>query len=237
MKGMWLWGALLLAGCASSTPAPMSPDVAVVTSQLPAPASAASAAADTPADEVAPQDVLDVAVFQVPDLTRTVRVNLAGEISLPLVGSIAAGGKTVREVELEIAERLRQKYMRNPNVTVFIKEKHKADVVAQRLTVEGAVKQPGVFEIKEPVTLLQAIALARGVEETANLKGVIVFRNVDNQRMAARFDLGAIRKGQAADPDIYPNDIVVVDDAGTRGRDVLRAIVSSLPILSVFRPF
>ncbi|MBW3559985.1 MAG: polysaccharide biosynthesis/export family protein, partial [Proteobacteria bacterium] len=169
MKGMWLWGALLLAGCASSTPAPMSPDVAVVTSQLPAPASAAPAAADTPADQVAPQDVLDVAVFQVPDLTRTVRVNLAGEISLPLVGSIAAGGKTVREVELEIAERLRQKYMRNPNVTVFIKEKHKAVVVAQRLTVDGAVKQPGVFEITEPVTLLQAIALARGGAESANL--------------------------------------------------------------------
>jgi polysaccharide export outer membrane protein len=226
---------LLLAACASTTPPP-EPTAAVGTSQLPIPVQALQeAAAAQPVDRLAPSDVIDITVFQVPDLTRTVRVNLAGEISLPLIGAMPAAGKTVEEVETEIARRLGEKYMRSPNVTVFIKEKH--DVPVKRLTVEGAVKQPGVYDIKGTTTLLQAIALARGVEETANLKGVVVFRTVNKQRMAARFDLSAIRKGMAPDPELFPEDIVVVDQTDGQGRAIMRAILQSLPIISVFRPF
>ena len=231
-----LAGLLLVAACASSEPIEVGGAGAVATTQLPAP-EIRTAETATPEDEdrVAPLDVLDITVFQAPDLTRTVRVNLDGEISLPLIGAIPAGGKTVDQVEAAIAERLRQTYMRNPNVTVFIKEKR--NVAVKQLTVEGAVKQPGVYDIKGPTTLLQAIALARGVDESANLKGVVVFRKVNNQRMAARFDLTAIRRGQAPDPELFADDIVVVDQSDMRGRTLLRAIISSLPILSVFRPY
>ena len=229
-------GLLLVSACESSQPIEVGGAGAMATAQLPAPP-ARAADTSTPEDEdrVAPLDVLDITVFQAPDLTRTVRVNLAGEISLPLIGTINAGDKTVDQVEAEIASRLREKYMRSPNVTVFIKEKR--NVTVQQLTVEGAVKQPGVYDIKGPTTLLQAIALARGVDESANLKGVVVFRTINSQRMAARFDLVAIRRGQAPDPELFDDDIVVVDQMDTRGRTVLRAIISSLPILSVFRPF
>jgi len=227
---------LLLAGCASSPQAPHQAAAATVTAQLPIPdQSNEQPVLAQPVDRVAPLDVVDITVFQVPDLTRTVRVNLAGEISLPLIGSIAAAGRTEEEVEADIAKRLGEKYMRSPNVTVFIKEKH--DTPLRRVTVDGAVKQPGVYDIKGATSLMQAIALARGVQETANLKGVVVFRTVNKQRMAARFDLGAIRKGDAPDPELYPDDIVVVDESGLRGRALLRAILTSLPILSVFRPF
>ena len=231
-----LIGALLfLAACASS-PEALQPTAATPMLQLPAPEQTAEGSlASQPADRVAALDVVDIAVFQVPDLTRTVRVNLDGDSSLPLIGSVPAAGKTVDELEADIAARLGEKYMRSPNVTVFIKEKH--DVPLRRLTVEGAVRQPGVYDIKGPTTLLQAIALARGVQESANLKGVVVFRTINKQRMAARYDLGAVRKGLAPDPELYPDDIVVVDDSGIRGKTVLRTILSALPILSIFRPF
>jgi polysaccharide biosynthesis/export protein len=83
--------------------------------------------------------------------------------------------------------------------------------------------------------LMRAVALAQGTSEDANPSRVYVFRTISGQRMAAAFDLRAIRRAEAEDPPIYGNDIVVVD--GNRARSLFRDVIQTLPVLSLFRPF
>ena len=82
---------------------------------------------------------------------------------------------------------------------------------SQRVTVDGAVIKPGIFPITGKMSLLQAIALAEGLSKIADPTGVVVFRQVNGQRMAARFDLKQVRGGRTADPNLVAGDIVMVD--------------------------
>ena len=81
----------------------------------------------------------------------------------------------------------------------------------------------------------QAIAMAEGVSDLANLQGIVVFRTVDGQRMAAVFDLKQIRAGDAIDPQIYGDDIVVVDQSGAKTG--LRRVLETIPVFNLFRPY
>jgi polysaccharide export outer membrane protein len=179
---------------------------------------------------IAPMDKINVNVFQVESLSGEFQVDSAGVISFPLIGTVEAQGKTAPELGQAIAQRLGAKYLRNPNVQVSIKES-----VDQTVTVDGSVRQPGVYPVKGSITLMRAVALARGASEDANTNRVIVFRTIKGQRMAAAYDLAAIRRANADDPVIYGNDIVVVD--GSRARSVFGYVLASIPLLSVFRPF
>jgi polysaccharide export outer membrane protein len=179
---------------------------------------------------IAPMDKINVNVFQVESLSGEFQVDSAGVISFPLIGTVEAQGKTAPELGKAIAQRLGAKYLQNPNVQVSIKES-----VAQTVTVDGSVRQPGVYPVKGSITLMRAVALARGASEDANTNRVIVFRTIKGQRMAAAFDRAAIRRATADDPVIYGNDIVVVD--GSRARSVFGYVLASLPLLSFFRPF
>jgi polysaccharide biosynthesis/export protein len=89
--------------------------------------------------------------------------------------------------------------------------------------------------VQGSTTLMRAVALARGLSGDANPSRVVVFRTVNGQRMAAAFDLTRIRRAQAEDPAVYGNDVVVVD--GSRARALFRDVLSSIPILGIFRPF
>ena len=102
-------------------------------------------------------------------MNRDVRVNNAGQVSLPLIGGVMAGGKTIPELEKDIGAKLEKGYLQNPQVTVFIKE-----FTSQRVTLEGALKKPGIYPITGKTSLLQAIAMAEGVDELADLGGVVV---------------------------------------------------------------
>jgi polysaccharide export outer membrane protein len=179
---------------------------------------------------IAPLDKLGINVFQVDSLSGEFQVDAAGTITFPLIGSLEAQGKTAPEFGAMIAKRLGQRYLQSPNVQVSIKER--ADTT---ITVDGSVRQPGVYPLKGSMTLLRAIALARGTAEDANPSRVVVMRTVKGQRMAAAFDLKAIRRAEAEDPTIYGNDIVIVD--GSRARSIFRDVLTSLPLLSIFRPF
>ncbi len=160
---------------------------------------------------VSPQDVLEVSVYQVPSLNRTVQVDGSGRITLPLVGVVQAAGKTTHDLELLIAQRFGSRYLKDPQVAVFLK-----DAVGQRVTVDGAVREPGIFQTKGSMTLTQAIAQAKGLNEVGDPSGVLVFRVVDGQRVGARFDLAAIRAGRMPDPALEGGDTVVIDESGTR---------------------
>jgi polysaccharide export outer membrane protein len=113
---------------------------------------------------------------------------------------------------------------------VFVKE-----FTSQRVTLEGALKKPGIFPLSGKTTLLQAIAMAEGMTDLADQRGVVIFRTVDGKKMGAVFDVKAIRSGDVADPDVYGDDIVVVDQSGSK--TAVRRFIESMPILNMFRIF
>lgn len=183
--------------------------------------------------KIGPADVIDVRVFQVAELSGEHRVDLNGYINMPLIGPILAQGKTAEELGQHLADRLGAKYLRSPNVNVMMKSS-----VARTITVDGSVGSPGVYPIAGKTTLIKAIALAKGTGEGANPRRVIVLRDIAGQRTAAQFDLQQIRRAEALDPEIYGNDIVIVD--GNTSRSAYREILNALPLvglLNTFRPF
>ena len=120
--------------------------------------------------KIGPQDVLEVTVFKAPELSKTIQVSETGTINFPLIGEFSAAGKTAREVEQEMSKKLGAKYLQNPQISVFVK-----DHFSQRVTFEGAVKKPGIYPIAGGLSLLQAVALSGGFEDTAT-KTVLIFR-------------------------------------------------------------
>ena len=176
---------------------------------------------------ISPSDVLEVTVFGVADLTRTVQVSTNGAISLPLIRTVPAAGKTASELEFAIATKLEAKYLQSPQVSVFVKE-----YTSQRITVDGAVNKPGIFPTTGQLSLLQSIALAEGLNNVADPTGILIFRTVGNQRMAARFDLKKIRSGKSQDPMLVAGDIVMVDQSA--GRTTLRDIKDAVPLTGLF---
>jgi polysaccharide biosynthesis/export protein len=209
-----------IAAC-SPTTHDSSPTVAA-TAQSPTPTFASARSTQSAGVyRIATGDILDIAVFRQPDLSRTVDVDGSGQILLPLIGAMPAAGKTVRELEAEITRQLGAKYLQSPQVSVALK-----DAVGQRITVEGQVKGPGVRLARGQTTLLRILAESGGFTETADQTAVMVFRQTEEGRVVMRYDANAIRAGQAPDPVILGGDTVVVDDsagkvAWRQFRDVL----------------
>ena len=177
------------------------------------------------------QDLLEISVFGIDELSRTVRVNSNGQISLPLIGGVLAGGKTIPELEKAIGAKLEDGYLQDPQVTVFVKE-----FTSQRVTLEGALNKPGIYPLTGKTTLLQAIAMAQGIDEDmADLHGVILFRQVDGKRAGAVFDLAQVRAGLMPDPQVYGDDVIVVEQSGSKS--AFRRFIQSVPAIGLFRWF
>jgi len=228
MMKLNLFAVLMLMGLALPTAAVAADNEAAV------PAAAATAGFSNPLAltiddyHIGPSDLLEISVFQVPELSRTVRVNARGALSLPLIGQIQAGGLTGQQLEALIAQKLQETYLQNPQVSVFIKE-----FVSQRVTVSGSVNRAGVFPISGRTTLMQAIAMAGGLEKFANENDIKVFREVQHgTREVLNFDLEPIRKGEAEDPPLHTSDVVVV--ARSDGRYAWRNVAEFLRDISVF---
>ena len=176
-------------------------------------------------------DKLSVRVFQVPDLSfDQLVVDTSGDIQMPLIGAVRATGQTAGQLSTQIAERLSAQYLRNPQVTVTVTE-----AASQKITVDGAVTKPGVYEMRGSTSLLQAVAMAEGPSAVADLTQVAVFRTISGQRSVALFDLQAIRQGRAEDPAVLGDDVVVVDTSRTSA--AMRGIISAIPALAIFRPY
>ena len=174
-------------------------------------------------------DLIDVSVFGQPDLTRTVRVNARGLISLPLVGQVEALGLTSQQLELLIANRLSENYLQSPQVTIFIKE-----FTTLRFTVEGAVNKPGVYPIVGQMTLLRALAVAGGQGALSEMSEVMLFRVGPNaERVTFVYNAEKIRTGETVDPLILNDDLVVVKR--NRARTALKDSLFR-DILDAFNP-
>ena len=119
---------------------------------------------------IGPEDVLNINVFEAQELNREVRVSASGEISLPLLGSVRAAGLTPRELEFVLQELLHRTYMKDPHVSVFVRE-----MQSHPVSVMGAVRRPGVFQIRGSKTLLEVLSLAEGLADDAG-ETVIILR-------------------------------------------------------------
>lgn len=194
------------------------------------PADPVAEAVGRPEYRIGPSDLLAVTIFQVEDLGREVRVNNAGEVSLPLIGAVGAAGRTVDQLEGDIAARYQDKYLQDPQVTVFVKE-----FASQRVTVGGSVEKPGIYPITSSMTLLQALSLAGGFDDVASRSNVFVFRTSGGKRVFARFDVDAIQAGDLADPELTGEDVVVVDTSG--GRVTLQNLIKLAPFVAVWRAY
>ena len=176
-------------------------------------------------------DTLDIVVFQEADIsTRGVVVDAAGVISMPLIGRIQAAGNTSTQLADLLAAKLAERFYVNPQVTVTV-----ASSVAQRVTVQGDVKEPGIYPISGPTTLLDTIALAKGESEDASLREVIVIRYIDAKRIGAVFDLKRIRRGDDADPAIAARDTIIVGHS--TGKSAWHDILRAAPLLAGFGVF
>jgi polysaccharide biosynthesis/export protein len=160
---------------------------------------------------VGPTDILEISVFKVPELSKSVQVADTGTINLPLLGDVQASGKTASEIEKDLTRQLGAKYLKSPQVTVYVKEHN-----SQRVTIEGSVKRPGVYPIRGTLSLIQLIATAEGVDRDYYSKDVTIFRTVDGNRVSQVYDIDAIREGKAQDPQLRQGDIVVVDTSAAK---------------------
>jgi polysaccharide biosynthesis/export protein len=172
---------------------------------------------------IGPFDRLSVDVYGVPDLSKQVQTDAAGMIQLPLVGQIKASNQTSAELAEAIEQKL-TRFVRRPDVSVNVTES-----VSQVLTVEGQVAQPGLYPVVGKMSLIRAVALAKGTTEFAKLDDVVIFRTVGGQRMAALYNLKAIRTGVYDDPEVFANDVVVVGDSP--GRRLFKDILATTPLL------
>lgn len=181
---------------------------------------------DNPGDyKIGPLDKLNITVFQVKELTvENLQVDATGQIILPLIGAVQAKGKTTTELAAEITTRLAQQYMQSPQVSVTV-----SDPASQKVTVEGAVNEAGVFELKGRTSLLEAVARAKGVSKAADSHRVSIIRNVDGSPHAATFDLTAISAGKARNPEVLANDVVIVDTS--KSKSAWHGMVELLPAL------
>ena len=216
-------------GPSSSDPSKQQAGLQVV-SYLPPPPNT-DQGADQP---IAPDDVLEIDFFQVDKLDRTIRVDSRGNISLALVGSIQAAGKTVPDLQADIERAYGARYLQDPQVSVFVKE-----FAGQQVTVDGAVNKPGVYPVASSATLLQVIAQAGGFQDIADDAKVYVFRQYGSKKAVANFDVRDIRNGKHQDPRIFGGDVIVSFRSG--GKVAMKNLKEALSIATsaavIARPF
>ena len=168
-------------------------------------------AAQKDAYTVGSTDILEISVFKVPELSKSVQVADTGTINLPLLGEVPAAGKTAQEIEQDLTRKLGAKYLKNPQVTVFVRDHN-----SQSVTIEGAVMKPGVVPIRGKLSLVQLVATSGGLNNDLYDKDITVFRMIDGERTSSVYDIDDIRAGKAADPELRSGDVVVVDNSARK---------------------
>jgi polysaccharide export outer membrane protein len=169
---------------------------------------------------------LTIDVYGVSDLQRDILTDGEGKFSFPLVGTLEGAGKSPTQLAAEIEDRLRGRFVRDPQVTVNFKaSSNTTHLLSQAVTVDGQVQRPGQYPLVGRATLMRAVSLAGGLTELARRDEVLVFRKVDNRQYVGIYNLEAIRRGNYADPEIFPNDVIIVGDSPQRRlfEDIIKA--------------
>jgi polysaccharide export outer membrane protein len=213
-----------LASCTSG-PVGEDPSIEVASLQTLPPPAAGDYAMPPSVSLIRPLDKLKIEVFGVEELKRETAVDSDGTLDFPLIGSVQANGLTAGELATSIEDGLRGPYVRDPHVTVAV-----IDTPGQLITIGGEVKEPGRYPAVGSMTLLDAVATGGGANPTAKLSEVIVQRTVDGQRYIGIYNMKAIARGNYADPQIYPGDVIMVGDSPVRR--ALGYLVAASPLLT-----
>lgn len=191
----------LLAGC-------LSPRSHADAATAPSGAEAAEAGPRPLASTLGGGDLLEVRVFQEPDLSGTFRLSPDGTIDYPLCGKVTLAGLTPGEAADALNACLKNGYLRRPQVSVLVKEFN-----SKRVFVFGEVARPGTFPFEENMSIIQAVALAGGFTKSAAQNGTVVTRRVNGQEQKLRVPVSDISTGQARNFLLQPGDIVVVPES------------------------
>jgi polysaccharide biosynthesis/export protein len=152
------------------------------------------------------KDLLEIKVFELPELNQTVRVSEDGSITLTLLGRVEAAGFTAQELEKRLAALLQEQFTTGgAHVTVFIKE-------YQKITIIGAVVKPGLYELLGPMTLLQAIAQAGGFTAQA-MNEIFIYREEEDgqqTRLVIKTDDLMVSGNQEFNIVLKPKDVVTI---------------------------
>jgi polysaccharide export outer membrane protein len=122
---------------------------------------------------IGPEDLLEISVLEAPELSRTARVSESGEISLPLLGAVTVAGRTPRQEEAVLEELLRRSYLKDPHVSIFVKE-----ITSHSVSVLGAVKRPGVLQIRGPKRLVEILSMAEGLADDAGDSVLVIHQGI-----------------------------------------------------------
>ena len=148
--------------------------------------------------KVGPGDVLDIAVFEVEELSKLAPVGAGGRISLPMLGDVPVAGMTTREIETELERRYAVKYLNDPQLSVSVKEFR-----SQPVSVIGAVDKPGVYQLQGSRRLIEVLAMAGGF--APDVGDVITISRRPNETIeAADFLRAGLSGSLAADMDAEP---------------------------------
>jgi polysaccharide biosynthesis/export protein len=189
----------------SSTHTPPFVPVVVTPTPTPTPTPVPTSIQLATAYEIGPEDVLEISVWKNPELSRTVPVRPDGKVSLPLVNDIQASGLTPIDLRDQVTAKLSE-YIPAPEVSVIVREVH-----SRKVTVAGAVKLPGRYELKSTMTVLEVIALAQGLTDFASRDRIVILRQ--NGQKTERIPFNYRKISDAAQQDnflIRPGDIVFV---------------------------
>jgi polysaccharide export outer membrane protein len=155
--------------------------------------------------KIGPKDLLEINVFELPELNQTVRVSEDGSISLPLLGMVMIEGLTKEELENKLAGLLEEKYLRQARVTIFIKEYQ-----SKRVSVIGAVGKPGMYELIGRVSLLEMISQAGGLTDRAASELYILREGENETQTKLTIDLNdlIINNNQKLNIPLMPKDVI-----------------------------
>jgi polysaccharide export outer membrane protein len=166
----------------------------------------------SPTTQISDGDLLDVVIFETPELSGRFRVNMKGDILLPLAGALHVEGLTLAEITDAVAERYKAaKILVDPQVTVFV-----AEFTRRTITISGEVRSPGVYPIVAPRTLADTMAMAGGLSEAASRTVSIVHAADPDKIIHVTLNVGAqtpvsIREGRI---EILPGDHIYVARSG-----------------------
>lgn len=170
-------------------------------------------------------DIADIFVYNVEALTNTYPVDREGNINFPLIGTQKVAGLTTLELQQQLMAEYGESYLQKPSITVKLEASKLGNIV-----VDGAVSKPGVFELFKPVRLSEAVALAGGLSENANQKEVYIVREIEGKKEVKVVNLKDIRQMGASDPQIYPQDIVYIQNSA--GKAAYNEFLKTIPLLS-----
>ena len=154
---------------------------------------------------IGPDDLLEVSILEAGELNREPRVSASGEISLSLIGAVHAEGLTTRELELVLEELLRRSYIKNPHVSVQVRE-----MQSHPVAVFGAVKKPGVFQIRQPKSVVELLSMAEGLDVDAGDSVIVEHSGGNAGALTAGTLDGPTRGATGRDPGILPKGAAYV---------------------------